>query len=372
MDNIGTRSFTNYKDYPAQHVYSVNAPGCGTPTKLFVGQRKDGFGVRLGDIFDLLNIPTAEVIGARNNPTAFNVIEDKNVTTLAMELPITCITNPTEPVIGVWTTASLPQSRLVQDLPLGRTIPFKNNLVQVSRLGSPLVNEVVIGLPDKDKSSSAEPADDGQFADYVTNPTLSAIVEVIYGPDGVRAPTVFPRADLVAAFLNGVAGVNSPANVRPSDMLRLNTALPATPKGAQNRLGAAGCFVEGKLVVAGNAACDPAGFPNGRRPSDDVVDIALRVMMGVLLQPDVGKPASAGLPYTDGVLMEDTQFDNIFSYLTTPIPGGAGMEQAPKPQKYLYSTFHREPRSIWLSATVVHLSISEIDSMQTKLTRSVV
>ncbi len=333
IDNIGTRSFPNYKDYAAQHVYNVNVPGCSTPAKLFVGQRKDGFGVRLGDIFDLLNIPTAEVIGARNNPTAFNVIEDKNVTTLAMELPITCITNPTEPVIGVWTTASLPQSRLVQDLPLGRIIPFKNNLVQVSRLGSPLVNEVVIGLPDKDKFSGAEPAEDGQFADYVTNPTLPAIVEVIYGADGVRAPSVFPRGDLVVAFLTGIAGVNSPANVRPSEMLRLNTALPATPKGAQNSLGAAGCFVDGRLIVAGNAACDPAGFPNGRRPGDDVVDIALRVMMGALLPLGAGKPASAGLPYTDGVLVEDSQFDNAFPYLTTPIPGGPGMQQAPKPQK---------------------------------------
>ena len=175
VDNIGLRSFPDYKGYAAKHIYNVNVPGCATPAKLFIGQRKDGFGVRLGDIFDLLNIPTAEVIGARSNPNAFNVIEDKNVTTLGLELPIACITNPSEPVIGVWTTASLPQSRLVQDLPLGRIIPFKNNLVQVSRLGSPLVNEVVIGLPDKDKFSSSEPKDDGQFADYVTHPTLPAL-----------------------------------------------------------------------------------------------------------------------------------------------------------------------------------------------------
>jgi Domain of unknown function (DUF4331) len=333
VDNIGLRSFPDYKGYAAKHIYNVNVPGCATPAKLFVGQRKDGFGVRLGDIFDLLNIPTADVIGARNNPNAFNVIEDKNVTTLALELPIACITNPSEPVIGIWTTASLPQSRLVQDLPLGRIIPFKNNLVQVSRLGSPLVNEVVIGLPDKDKFSASEPKDDGQFADYVTNPTLPAIVEVIYGADGVKAPSVFPRTDLVAAFLTGVPGVNSPANGRPSEMLRLNTALPVTPKGSQNSLGAAGCFLEGKLVVAGNAACDPAGFPNGRRPGDDVVDIALRVVMGALLPPGAGKPASAGLPYTDGVLVEDSQFDNVFPYLTTPIPGGPGMRVAPKAEK---------------------------------------
>jgi Domain of unknown function (DUF4331) len=330
VDNIGTRSFPDYKSYASKHIYNVSIPGCSTPAKLFVGQRKDGFGVRLGDIFDLLNIPTAEVIGSRNDPNAFNVIDDKNVTTLGLELPIACITTPQEPVIGVWTTASLPQSRLVADLPLSRFLPFKNNLVQVSRMGAPLVNEVVIGLPDKDKFSNAEPKDDGQFADYVTNPTLPAIVEVIYGADGVRAPTVFPRTDLVAAFLTGVPGVNSPANVRPSEMLRLNTALPATAKGSQNSLGAAGCFLEGKVVVAGNANCDPAGFPNGRRPGDDVVDIALRVVMGTLLPPGNGKPGSADLPYTDGVLVEDSQFDNSFPYLTTPIPGGPGLQPAPK------------------------------------------
>ena len=328
-DNIGKRSFPDYKGYAAKHVYNVNIPGCPTPGRLFVGQRKEGFGVRLGDLFDLLNIPTSEVIGARNNPNAFNVTEDKNVSTLALELPIACITSATDPVIGVWTTASLPQARLVGDGPLSRLIANKNNLVQVSRLGSPLVNEVVIGLPDKDKFSMSEPKDDGQFADYVTNPTFPAIVNVIYGADGVQAPNVFPRTDLVAAFLTGIGGVNKPANVVASEMLRLNTALPATAKGQQNSLGAAGCFVNGALVVAGNAACDPAGFPNGRRPGDDVVDIILRVAMGAILPPGPGRPASADLPYTDGVLIEDSQFDNAFPYLRTPIPGGPGDQVAP-------------------------------------------
>jgi hypothetical protein len=131
---------------------------------------------------------------------------------------------------------------------------------------------------------------------------------------------VFPRADLVAAFLTGVPGVNQPKNVVPSEMIRLNTALPATPKGMQNSLGAAACFVNGALIL-GNSGCDPAGFPNGRRPGDDVVDIELRVAMGVLLPPGPGKPPSADLPYTDGVLVEDSRFDNAFPYLKTPLPG---------------------------------------------------
>ena len=266
-----------------------------------------------------MNIPTARVIGSRTGST--NSLDAKNVTSIAMEVPIACLTTTNDSVIGVWSTASLPRSRLVggKDTPL-RNIILDNNLVQVSRLGMPLVNELVIGLKDKDAFNASQPKDDGQFADYVTNPTLPALLELLFGADGVRAPTVFPRSDLIAAFLTGVPSVNQPKNVVGSEMIRLNTALPATAKGSQNSLGAAACFVNGALVL-GNAGCDPAGFPNGRRPGDDVVDITLRVAMGYLLPPGAGKPASAALPYTDGVLVEDSQFDNAFPYLRHPIPG---------------------------------------------------
>ncbi len=316
IDNIGNKSIPEYAAYAAQHIYNVNVPGCSTPAKVFVGQRKEGFGVNLGEIFDLVNIPTARVIGSRSGST--NATAGKNITSLAMELPISCVT-ANDPVIAVWTSASLPKTRLVSNEPL-RAIILDRNLQQVSRLGMPLVNELVIGLKDKDKFNASEPKDDGQFAGYVTNPTLPALLEILFGADGVRAPTVFPRADLVAAFLTGVAGVNKQLNGVGAELIRLNTALPATPKGSQNSLGAAACFVDGALVL-GNPGCDPAGFPNGRRPGDDVVDIELRVAMGVLLAPGTGKPASADLPYTDGVLVEDSQFDNAFPYLKNPLPG---------------------------------------------------
>ena len=231
----------------------------------------------------------------------------------------------------MWSSASLPRSRLVADKPTPlRSIILDRNLQQVSRLSAPLVNELVIGLKDKDTFNASEPKDDGQFADYVTNPTLPALIELLYGADGVKAPTVFPRTDLVAAFLTGVPGVNQPKNVVGSEMMRLNTALPVTPKGKQNSLGGAACFVNGALTLA-NAGCDPAGFPNGRRPGDDVVDIALRVVMGYLLPPGAGKPASANLPYTDGVLVEDSQFDNAFPYLRTPIPGSPNGKNGESP-----------------------------------------
>jgi Domain of unknown function (DUF4331) len=318
IDNVGNKTIPDYPSYANKHIYSVNIPGCNTPGKVFVGQRMEGFGVNLGEIFDLINIPTAKVIGSRSGSSSST--EVKNITSIAMEVPISCVTSSTDPVIGVWSTASLPRTKLLPfDGPL-RNIILDKNMVQVSRLGMPLVNELVIGLKDKDTFNSSEPRNDGQFADYVTNPTLPALVELLYGADGVRAPNVFPRGDLVAAFLTGVPGVNQPVNVVGSEMLRLNTALPATAKGAQNSLGAAACFVNGVLTLA-NPGCDPAGFPNGRRPGDDVVDIALRVVMGVLLPAGPGKPASASLPYTDGVLVDDSQFDNAFPYLKHPIPG---------------------------------------------------
>ena len=130
------------------------------------------------------------------------------------------------------------------------------------------------------------------------------------------APNLFPRADLVAAFLTGVEGVNK--NGSTAEMLRLNTAIPARPKGMQNSLGAALCFVSGALKLD-NPGCDPAGFPNGRRPGDDVVDIELRVAMGYLL-PAATAP-SGQLGFTDAVLQEDAQFDAAFPYLRTPTAG---------------------------------------------------
>jgi hypothetical protein len=316
MDNIGNRSIPNYSNYAAMHIRGLDIPGCTPPAgsfpRVFVGQRKEGFGVNLGEIFDLVNIPTAKVIGSRSG--SGNATQYKNVTTIAMEIPISCITSADDPVVGVWASASLPARKL--------NLPDTSNVggfVQVSRLGMPLVNELVIGIPDKDKFNMSEPKDDAQFLDYVTNPTLPALLEALFGKDGVTAPAT-PRNDLVAAFLTGVPSVNQAKVVTPSEMIRLNTALPATPKGKQNSLGAAACFVAGTLTLS-NPGCDPAGFPNGRRPGDDVVDIALRVAMGYLLKPGAGKPASADLPYTDGVLVEDSQFDNAFPFLNTPLPG---------------------------------------------------
>lgn len=298
VDNIGTKTLADYAGYANDHIYDVSIPGCSFG-RLFVGQRREGFVVNLGEVFDLIN---TDPLGPPDGEA--NTLADKNITTLALEVPIDCLVGSGSDIIGGWTTASVRQARVINPSPNARGPAINGGaFTQVSRLGAPLVNEVVIGLPDKDRFNHSEPVDDSQFALYVTNPTLPALIELLF--PAATAPTAFPRADLVAGFLTGVDGLNQPPNVVPSEMLRLNTAIPAVPAGSQAPLG----------VLAG----DNAGFPNGRRPGDDVVDIALRVMMGVLLDAD---DAPAGqLAFTDGAYIDDSFFDTRFPYLVTPLPG---------------------------------------------------
>ena len=331
VDNIGNKTIPDYTGYAAKHVYTVNIPGCATPGRLFVGQRKDPFAVNLGVIFDLVNAPVSTI----TNPALINAgaddLADKNVTELAVEVPAAClITDAAHPVIGGWTSASLRQGQLLTPSPAkghGTTVIPGGNWVQVSRLGMPLVNEVVIGLPDKDRFNSSVPKDDGQFADYVTNPTLPALLEIALGLPGI-APTNLPRLDLVTTFLTGIAGVNQLATVTASEMLRLNTAIAAVPFAQQNRLG-----IVGNILAGGN---DNAGYPNGRRPKDDVVDISLVAVMGGLCMAN-GNTDKLGFGLAcnpSAVPLKETSFklhDAVdqatrpllsgFPYLFTPIPG---------------------------------------------------
>jgi hypothetical protein len=318
---------------------------------MFVGQRKDSFVVNLGETFDLVNVTNP--LGPENAEA--DSLAGKNITSFILEVPAACLVRQGgDPIVGAWTTASLgvdpgvpgggpppcppgqPASPRPADNPAITWVPDQtctgwvpNNHpsrrgaggpptpaagTQVSRLGSPLVNEVVIGLKDKDLFNSASPTQDSALATYVTNPVLPELLEILFGSAGVRAPNNFPRADLVAAFLTGVPGLNKPATVVASEMLRLNTSIGITPAASQNRLG----------VLAG----DNAGFPNGRRPGDDVVDIELRVAMGVLCHASPGTFAcgptdapSGLLPFTDGAFVDASFFQTTFPYLKTPLRG---------------------------------------------------
>jgi len=344
FDFIGTKTFSSvqgYEAYAGQFVYDISIPNCGSG-RVFVGQRKEGFAVNLGQVFDLVNLVPVDGDsvpgsgdgrgfpgGIKQDPKN-NTISNANVTTIALELPATCLQGGGNGVIGAWTAASLKQARILNPLATFATPEVNGGAwTQVSRLSNPLVNELVIGLPDKDRFSSAEPKNDGQFATYVTNPTLPALLDVLFrqavnqtlGTSFTNlAPTNLPRTDLVAAFLTGFKGLTQQATVTASEMQRLNVNVPATPAAQQSTFGVAGG--------------DLAGFPNGRRPGDDVVDIALRVVMGRLCYPvpingtptDLGlcKPADAPLgqvAFTDGAPVSSNDFDAKFPYLRTPLPG---------------------------------------------------
>ena len=317
VDNIGDKAFggaSGYETYANLHIYDLAMGACGTG-RVFVGQRKEPFYIAVGKIFDLFNLNPLgpEVSGNKND------LEGKNVSAIAVEMPIACLTNGSEPVIGAYATASMRQGRLLNPAPgsgINNAVKEGGPWSQVSRVGMPLVNEVIIGLDDKDRFNASKPVDDAQFINYVTNPVLPAVVESLF--PSAKAPTNFPRTDLVTVFLKGIAGVNQPANVVASEMLRLNTGIAPTALAAQNPLG----------VAAG----DNAGFPNGRRPGDDIVDLSLRVAMGALCALTgpgdtlkVGcKPSDApagALALTDGVRKTAADFKPAFPYLNTPLPG---------------------------------------------------
>ena len=330
-DNIGVKTIPNYVAYANQHIYNVNIPNCAMPAKVFVGQRQEAFAVNLGVIFDLVNAPVSVITDPTLiNAAAANSIQDKNVTTLAVEVHKSCLTQGSEAVIGGWTSASVRQSQIVNANPPSgyqTATSYGGAWVQVSRLGMPLVNEVVIGLPDKDKFNASSPRNDGQFATYVTHPTLPALLEIALSLPNT-APTNLPRLDLVTTFLTGIAGLNRPANVVASEMLRLNTAIPAVPFAMQNRLG-----IVGNILASGN---DNAGYPNGRRPKDDIVDISLVAVMGGLCMANGNSnalgfgtacnPGAVPLGATayrlhDAVDQAVVPLLSVFPYLNTPNPG---------------------------------------------------
>ena len=314
VDYIGSKTLgdpTAYETYAQKHVHEIKIPGCPAGKdmgKVFVGQRQEGFAVNLGAVFDLVNAPASFLLDPANKDAAGmggkHYMQKNNITTIALEVHKDCLTAGTETVIGGWTTASMRQARLLNGAPAsGHQTSEKAGgaWVQVSRLGNPLVNELVIGLPDKDKFNASKPQDDTQFLTYVTNPTLPALLGlVLAGDPKAVAPTNLPRTDLATVFLTGIAGVNKPATATPSEMLRLNTAISPVQFADQNRLGVAGEV----LRVGGTAnlaqAKDLAGFPNGRRPKDDVVDIALVAVLGGLCVIN-GDNNSLGLNGVPGV-----------------------------------------------------------------------
>lgn len=290
--NVGLRSIPDYASVASQAVRAL--PG---GVNVFAGQRDEGFYVNLG-VFDLLGVPPAD----NNTPDSTAGL---NVHTIAIEVPIDQLTaNRTRPgsagdsnaIIGVWSTASRPSVTArngVEERHSGR-------LVQVSRLGQPLVNEVVIPRALKDAFNAIPPTQDAAALPYVLDPEVPKLLLALFD---VRSPAA-PRNDLVTIFLTGIPGLNQPAGVTPSEMLRLNVAI--APAGTPNPLG----------VIGG----DNAGFPNGRRVGDDVTDIAIRAMAGATpLTPSFNTGINSQLG--DGVPGNDVPCLTVFPYLGLPHPG---------------------------------------------------
>ncbi|MGW1890976.1 DUF4331 domain-containing protein [Streptomyces sp. NPDC002004] len=268
--NVGKASMPYYGKLRDQAVRTL-ADGSTT----FAGQADDPFFLDLR-VFDLL-------YGGNLSEVGRDTLKGYNVNSIALQVPNSLIRESYgQPIVGIWSTTQRQDAR--------------GDWTQVSRLGNPLVNEVVNPQQDKDKFNASAPWNDAQFLQNVTNPELPKLIESIYK---IKAPKE-PRNDLVDVFLKGVKGLNQPPGVRPAEELRLNTSIKPTAK--PKRLG----------VLDG----DNAGFPNGRRLTDDVVDEALQVVEGEL----VGSKNDLG----DAVDKNDKSFGHSFPYLALPTSGSRG------------------------------------------------
>jgi hypothetical protein len=285
--NVGPVSYPEgYRKVANQAIYDI-----GDGVKVFAGPRDDPFFADLGGIFDLLQGIEGE-----------DYLADLNVHTVAIQVPTEMLTTGDRNTIGVRTTSYRQSMSVLR--PIGQPGSQNNNpssssgpWVQLSRLDMPLVNELVIPLKDKNQWNGSEPRFDSQFGKYVLDPEPAHLIKDILRVD-VPGP---PRDDLATIFLTGIPGLNKPAGVVPSSQLRLNTAIQ--PSDNPDRLG----------VLGG----DNAGFPNGRRPADDVVDIELQALAGATpLTPNFNKAPNNTLG--DGVNENDVPLRSSFPYLADP------------------------------------------------------
>ncbi len=321
--NIGPHSTPNY-------VALADAAITKLPSgeTVFAGQRAEGFFVDLGAVFDLLDLRPFQNLhtGPLAMAAGIDTLQGLNVNTIAIQVPKTMLTadgsNPTDPasaksVIGVYASASRQKSRIYNST--GGTTN-SGPYVQISRLGNPLLNEVLIPIGKKDFFNSQSPSADSQFAAMVEMPEIAKLLPVLYpGVFPHLATLGAPRKDLVAILLTGlppgvVPGFQNNTGTTMADMLHLNMAIPPTVNPN----------------AGGLLAGDPAGFPNGRRPVDDVVTIELRAIAG-LTYPLIDKsytPDAAVPKITDGATMTNVAFLKTFPFLGTP---NDGFDSLPSP-----------------------------------------
>jgi len=298
--NVGPRTMPNYPALAAQGIYTLN-----NGVKVFAGTVDDPFYIDLGAAFDSLNFRTAAgggVLSAAadaddHTNTAPDYVSGYNVNTIAFQVPITMLTSTgaleasTSPhaTIGVWGTTSRPRITVLR---APQPSQSSGAFSQIQRMGNPLINELIIGTGSKDFWSMSQPVNDSQFANFDLDPLLARVFNAVYG---IAIPTP-PRTDLLplVTYAPPIAAPGTTAGPI-ADLLRLNTGVPPTPQGSRRRLG----------LLAG----DGAGFPNGRRVSDDVTDIAARAVAGILAGPQYNYPIG------DGVNTNDVPYQEVFPYV---------------------------------------------------------
>jgi hypothetical protein len=298
-NNVGPRFLgtffktTNYDLLSSRFIERMRGVNGGNGGRVFAGQRDDAFFGDIGAIFDLLAF--RKNTGASGGGKDF--FAGYAVHTIALQIPIREL-NTKRHVIGIWSTTDRKRATTHGD---GSAFKRGRGWVQVSRIGNPLVNEVIIPTQDKDEWNRENPSEDREFARYFRRPILARLMNQLY-PGVVNAPET-NRNDLVQVLLTGVPGLNKTGN-RLADMLRINLSIPPTPANQVNRLG----------VLGG----DLAGWPNGRRLEDDVIDIAERAVAGALLGNNV--------PLGDGVNVNDRDNLDVFPYEPGPSSGFANVK----------------------------------------------
>ena len=293
--NVGAASMPNYNNA----LFDAATEEFGSaPSKTWAGQSDDAFFLDLR-VFDLL-------YGANLTEVGDDTLAGFNVNTLALQVPKTdlALSGDAEanPIIGIWSTTSRRSTTIQSN---DGSHKDQGKFVQVSRLGMPLVNEVVIPVGLKDYFNSSKPSADGAALPLVQDPELPHLLNAVYGlavPDSDPNTAGIQRADLISVFLTGVDKLNMPEGGTPSEMIRLNMSIPPCSSRC-SRLG----------VLGG----DIAGFPNGRRLSDDIIDESLRVVLGALLPNHQAIADTIG----DGVDANDVSFNTQFPYVAYPHSG---------------------------------------------------
>jgi hypothetical protein len=309
--NAGPRTMPNYDALASQGIYSVQGDWGANDIRVFAGTVADPFFIDLGAAFDTFNFRntgsgTPGVLTPAQDKNdhlnlAPNAVSGFNVNTIVIEVPIRLLTSdgkvhPASDIkatIGAWATTSRPQMTVLRS---PDSALHTGAYYQIQRLGNPLINELIIGTGYKDRWSMDQPKNDAQFAKFDLDPTLARILNAAYGIN-IPAP---PRTDLLplVTYAPPIAAAGTPAGP-VADLLRLNTGVPPTPYAQRSRLG----------LIAGDAA----GFPNGRRLTDDVVDIAARVVGGGILNAKFNVFPNNAIG--DGVAATDVPPQEVFPYV---------------------------------------------------------